>query len=407
MKISASFLALLLLATWPATVHAAQDRPNDGDLDAIIRQLTSRKRPAATAEFAPRAQAEAAPDTCGMAPSLLTTIRGSDRRSFPVALEGQRAGAATRVLLLRPSRLTVDADGAARAYHPEDPLAECAGSNDSHHACALDNVANAGMRLFRGGERLKASRSGPLDEARLDFERSWHDLWQLMKDRKLKPFRLSGIVGPDGPKGYNLFHWSERNLTLAFKTEIVPQTKDGYPCMAAVNGGSGYFISATTLKLPSPARKDGCRPRQFVDSERIPFVVLPAERLGGVALGDIVVGVLKRDENYRIAFGVAGDTGSFDRFGEASIAFNAALLGRSTPPAGGQEVDSLDIRVPGDGYLALLAFGGTARLVGKRLSAERVAKVGSKIFSEWNGGTDLQGGRLERCLSTAGSIQDE
>ena len=148
-------------------------------------------------------------------------------------------------------------------------------------------------------------------------------------------------------------------------------------------------------------------PRQFVDSERIPFVVLPAERLGGVALGDIVVGVLKQDETYRIVFGIAGDTGSFDRFGEASIAFNAALLGRSTPPAGGREVDSLDIRAPDDGYLALLAFGSTARLVGKRLSAERVAKVGSKIFWEWNGGTHLRGGRLERCLSTAGSIQDE
>ncbi len=234
MKISASFLALLLSATWPATVHAAQDRPNDGDLDAIISQLTSRKRPAATAEFTPRAQAEAAPDTCGMAPSLLTTIRGSDRKSFQVALESGRAGTATRVLLLKLSRLTVDADGAVRAYHPEDPLAECAGGNDGHHACALDNVANAGMRLFRAGERLKASRSGPLDEARLDFERSWHDLWELMKDQKLKPFRLSGIVGPDGPKGYNLFYWSERNLTLAFKTEIVPQTKDGYPCMATV-----------------------------------------------------------------------------------------------------------------------------------------------------------------------------
>ncbi len=226
MKISASFLALLLSATWPATVPAAQDRPDDSDLDGIVRQLTSRKRPAATAEFASRAQAEPAPDTCGMSPALLTTKRGSDSKSFQVALQSRAVAAATEVLLVRPSRLTVDADGAARAYHPEDPLAECAGGNDGHHACALDNVANAGMRLFRGGERLKASWAAPLDEARLDFERSWRDIWQLMKDRKLKPFRLSNVVGPDGPKGYNLFHWSERNLTLALKTEIVPQTKD-------------------------------------------------------------------------------------------------------------------------------------------------------------------------------------
>jgi hypothetical protein len=407
MKISASFLALLLSATWPATVPAAQDRPDDSDLDGIVRQLTSRKRPAATAEFASRAQAEPAPDTCGMSPALLTTKRGSDSKSFQVALQSRAVAAATEVLLVRPSRLTVDADGAARAYHPEDPLAECAGGNDGHHACALDNVANAGMRLFRGGERLKASWAAPLDEARLDFERSWRDIWQLMKDRKLKPFRLSNVVGPDGPKGYNLFHWSERNLTLALKTEIVPQTKDGYPCMAAGNGSLGYFISATTLTLPSRARKDGCRPQRFVDSERIPFVVLPAERLGGVALGDIVVGVLKREDDYRIVFGIAGDTGSFDRFGEASIAFNSALLGRSTPPTGGREVDRLDIKAPGGGYIALLAFGGTSRLVGKQLSAERIARIGSKIFSEWNVGDNLRGGRLERCLSTAGFLDDD
>jgi hypothetical protein len=303
--------------------------------------------------------------------------------------------------------LTVDADGAARAYHPADPLAECAGGNDGHHVCALDNVANAGMRLFRGGARLKGSWAGTPDEARLDFERSWHDIWELMKDRKLKPLRLSAMVGPDGPNGYNLFHWSERNLTLAFKTQIVPQTKDGYPCMDAANGSLGYFISATTLKLPSQARKDGCRPGQFVDSERIPFVVLPAERLGGVALGDIFIGVLKRENDYRMVFGIAADTGSFDRFGEASIAFNAALLGRSTPPAGGREVDSLDIKAPSEGYIALLAFGGTARLVGKYLTAERIARVGSKLFSEWNGGPGLRGGRLERCLGTAGAISDE
>src|SRR5262249_36440443 len=154
--------------------------------------------------------------------------------------------------------------------------------------------------------------------------------WPLIRDRVLKPVDLTPFVGPGGPEGYYLFYWKERNLSVFLSRPIIPAALDGYPCIHGADSRyPGYFVSATTLLQRGTVQPDGCTPAQYIDSEQIPFVVLPGPNLGEVELGDIVVGQLRIGSRVRIAYGIAADTGPFDQFGEGSIAFNQKLLGRS------------------------------------------------------------------------------
>jgi hypothetical protein len=408
------FLPALVVAAvcWTTMACLAQDRPGDADMASIIEQLTSRKKPAPAATFEARNIRREPDSDCEMEAATMKVSRGQEEKSFGVAIGRDARWMDPAVVLAVLPRLTVDADGAERAYHPEDPLAEgsCAEGSPTgadKEVCALDNFSDAGMRLFKGSTHLKTSKTAQQDATETDFLGSWKEMWPLVRDRTLKPLRLAKVVSKDGPSSYNIFHWKERDLTFAFNTDIVPQTVDGYPCrFGDESAHPGYFISSTTLKRPAGARRDGCRPRQFIDSETIPFFVLPARRLGRIALGDVVAGIAKDTYGVRIVYGIAADTGSYDHLGEGSIAFNSRLAGKSFTPSSGRETNALDIKVEMQGtgrYLAVVIFADTMRLLRHDLSARRIAQVGRKLFAAWNGGDDVRRGRLEKCLATAGN----
>jgi hypothetical protein len=347
-----------------------------------------------------------------MKAASMKVSRGADSKSFPVLVDNVRDPSRVGQLFAKLGRISVDADGAGRAYHPDDPFGDpaCGHQPDQPlpQACALDNFSNGGMRLFQGAVRLKRPdpKSAPAGEP--EFLPNWRAMWPLIRDEKLAPLSLAAIAGPEGPRQYNLIHWPERNLTFAFNTKIIPATTKGFPCRYGRDSDyAGYFISATTFQKRSPRRADGCKPQQYLDSEKIPFFVVPAPKFGRIELGDIAIGFLRTPTKLQMAYGIAGDTGPYDHFGEGSIAFNKALLDQSGPIENAKEVDRLDIDLaepngrPGAGAsLAVLVLGGTKRLLAGDYSAANIRRIGQAQFRRWRAGGPGNG-RLDACFDDA------
>ena len=96
----------------------------------------------------------------------------------------------------------------------------------------------------------------------------------------------------------------------------------------------GFYISTTSLEDKTFDRKD---PKRYVDSESIPYIVLPGGKLGGAKLGDfaLLINLETRSE----VKAIVADAGPPKKLGEASIAAAAALLGpgKGNPKNGGTE----------------------------------------------------------------------
>jgi hypothetical protein len=397
-----AILAIVALACGPRVETSAQQRPKDEDLSSIVEQLTSHRGTGDKVSFVDGGSATI---PCGMQPTNMVVSRGKNSKSFPVLVD--RRGGKVRQLFVKLDRMTVDADGASRAYHPDDPLGEksCSPSaSQTEQICALDNIGNADMRLFHGSTRLTKTGTPSDDET---FLPNWRGLWPLISEEKLTPLRLSTIVGPDGPRDYNLIYWPERNLTFAFNIKIVPANEKGYPCRHGRQSKyPGYFLSATALKNQRHGKREACSP-VFIDSETIPFFVIPKEKLDGVELGDIAVGILATPNDLRIVYGITGDTGPYDHFGEGSIAFNKTLLGIEKPIENAKDVNRLDIDISNpdrfhgsDASLAVLLLGGTKRLLDGDFSGSNIRKIGEARFKLWNVASGSEG-RLTACLTPA------
>ena len=398
-----------MLLGWTTTSARAQEKPGDADLASIIAQLSAHHREGTRVEFVD-VNATMSP-TCRMNAAAMKVSRGTDSKSFPVLIENHGGASGVRQMFAKLGRLSVDADGAGRAYHADDPFGDCSASSDQppRRICALDNFSDAGMRLFLGATRLRrADPKSQMADAPA-FLPNWRDLWPLIRDRKLVPLPLRSIAAPEGPRDFNLVHWKERNLTFAFNTKIVPATRKGYPCRFGQESEySGYFISATTFKKASRTRADGCKPTQYLDSEKVPFLVVPTERFSGIGLGDIAIGFLKTPAGLHIAYGIAGDTGPYDHFGEGSIAFNKALLDQHRRIENAGDVDSLDIDLAeparlhlNGASLAVLVLGGTKKLLGGDYSEANIRKVGQAQFKRWSAAVPGGEGRLDACFDAA------
>lgn len=112
----------------------------------------------------------------------------------------------------------------------------------------------------------------------------------------------------------------------------------------AADPAPGFYISMTALSDESRVWND---PRRFVDSETIPFLVIPGHFLGfmskgGVCrVGDLAVCVNLANGNKVPC--IVGDIGPADQLGEGSIALAAALGIPSSPRNGGCAGDILTI----------------------------------------------------------------
>lgn len=102
----------------------------------------------------------------------------------------------------------------------------------------------------------------------------------------------------------------------------------------ATDPAPGYLISTTSLQDRTRLVTD---PMRYVDSETIPYIVLPGGHLGRTSLGDYAFVV--NTQNGKMVHAIAADAGPKHRVGEASIAAARALLGeaQANPRSGGTE----------------------------------------------------------------------
>ena len=129
----------------------------------------------------------------------------------------------------------------------------------------------------------------------------------------------------------------------------------------------GYYISTTSLQDGSKSRTD---PRRYVDSESIPYIVLPSNGRFGAGKGDLAVAI--HVEDGRCCGAVFADVGPRDKIGEGSIALADALGIPSNPRKGGI-----------DQGIAYVVFPGSS--AGWPKSAETVKRNAEARFAEWGG----------------------
>ncbi|NEU77913.1 glycoside hydrolase family 75 protein [Nostoc sp. UIC 10630] len=101
--------------------------------------------------------------------------------------------------------------------------------------------------------------------------------------------------------------------------------KDGNPFIqGSTDPYPGYYISTTALSDSGFVKQD---PRRYVDSTKIPYIVLPGnsdfKKLTGIKLGDFAV--VYNTNNGKLAFAIYADIGPKNQIGEGSIALSQAL----------------------------------------------------------------------------------
>src|SRR3981081_200578 len=156
-------IAMALLLGWPMTGAGAQEKPNDADLASIIEQLSAPHHDGSRVDIVNVDPAKS--PSCRMNAAAMKVSRGTDSKSFPVLIDNHGDASGVRQMFAKLGRLSVDADGAGRAYHADDPFGDCSPSSDRppRRICALDIFSDAGMRLFLGATRLR--RADPKSQA--------------------------------------------------------------------------------------------------------------------------------------------------------------------------------------------------------------------------------------------------
>ncbi len=141
---------------------------------------------------------------------------------------------------------------------------------------------------------------------------------------------------------------------------VVQTSSDPYP---------GYYISMTALTDPGISNPRS--PQKYVDSEKIPYVVLPAGGSGGARLGDFATVV--HLASGKVVHAIYADVGPRGEYGEGSMALASSLGIPSSPRKGGTSKRVL-------AYVFYpLSGNGTPR------SAETIQSEGERLFHEWGG----------------------
>ena len=135
-------------------------------------------------------------------------------------------------------------------------------------------------------------------------------------------------------------------------------TENGTPITQKHNDPNpGYYISTTSYQNSNYATND---PRRYLDSEHVPYIVLPSTLFKLVSpklLGSKVVGT--NTSNGKTVIAVVGDVGPANALGEGSIAFANALGIPSNPKNGGTDEKIIKIQV----YLNVPATGYTLQSI--------------------------------------------
>ncbi|MEA2909753.1 MAG: Fungal chitosanase of glycosyl hydrolase group 75 [Bradyrhizobium sp.] len=383
----ASFLCAVALCLAAAQSASAQDRPSKPQLDRMISQLD--KTSPSKATFT-RSSAGASAQ-CGMPAYDMTVSRANGARHSFSVLSDQPTTAGSRNVFAATQGLASDADGSPRAYHPRDPqgAGQCKVVLDAKgnavvsdgQTCALDTLYDGGTLVFRGTSKITPTTASA----------DWSNFWSLIASQKLPSFDLKTVSGVDLGYHYYFFYWKQADMTVFFKDENVQRTNQGYPCVRKSKSAfAGYFVSATTIKHQNDVRgaeaasADDIAPAEClalrnIDSEAVPYFVIPGGSLDGAAVGDVVVARLRSGPKDRLVFGVAADAGPIAKFGEGSVLFNQLLFQDTKPVVNNNGLNRLDHRDP----VAILILGGSGKSLNQNYTRDNIEKVAKAAFAKW------------------------
>jgi hypothetical protein len=109
------------------------------------------------------------------------------------------------------------------------------------------------------------------------------------------------------------------------------EDRDGTPLLQSENDPApGYYISTTALYDDTKKYDD---PSRYLNSEKIPYIVIPPRFSKDFRLGDIALIINKK--NNRRCFAICGDIGPGEKFGEGSICLANQLGIDSNAKTGG------------------------------------------------------------------------
>lgn len=390
------------------SVKAAQDIPPQDVLDAIFPRPATPGQPAPPLEIRIVPVSQPVTGSCTLQRAQLRQTRGSTVRTFELLVDKATPESPDPTqLFVGLKRLTVDGDGSARAYHPEDPLGVgvCQPARNSIGdpwvgTCAVDALSSANIHVFRGTAEIPPSKN---NKPNPDYASAWNEFWPLIKQKKATPIDLRPLL-ESPPSNVALYYSADKNLAVYFKnTKIIP-FKDNFPCLRAVTP-TGYFVAGTAKRIAE--NPDVCNPAQYLDALAVPFFVIPGNVFKNIKVGDLAIGHAKVGAEDRLVFGIVGDTGRVDQIGEGSIAFNQALFKRTRAPMNAAEANTLDINteeLPRElsalKSLSVLMLGGTAPQLNGNYSRQNIEAVAKVALRAWAGGNDFVTKLTDCALST-------
>jgi hypothetical protein len=131
----------------------------------------------------------------------------------------------------------------------------------------------------------------------------------------------------------------------------------------------GFYVSTTSLEDTTKKETD---PSRYVNSEKIPYIVLPPSvmKSGGVKKGDLAVVINKK--NGKSSYAIFADVGPKTKIGEGSIALAKNLEINKNPKTGGPTADVIYVVFPSSGD-------------GKLKSLDEINGKGAELFTAWGG----------------------
>ncbi|AIR87727.1 glycoside hydrolase family 75 protein [Pseudomonas cremoricolorata] len=264
------------------------------------------------------------------------------------------------------SRMSVNTDGAARSYHPDDPHGK---------TLAYNNIVNAITSAWdASGHRIDCAKGNARE-----------------RDKKCY---MSYITAFEGARALG---FDSSKYPRVLTGNIIPWTKAtrgtrSTPCIQLEGDNTGFFVSQTKVRLGAG---DKCNQSIYVDSLTIHAVVYPKntrwESQGIVTDGGDLV-VLRNNKTGKIAYAIHGDTGPENGLGEGSIALTSYLSGK--PVAATDTYSHIKhLAVKSVDYLVFPAndvlkhFGR-----GQPVTQDQIDQYGQAIFSAWGGVA-----RLDAC----------
>lgn len=251
--------------------------------------------------------------------------------------------------------LEVDADGARRAYHRDDP--------HGSKGLAIEYMGN-GMTISRDGKALEFVP-----------EESQNTEW-------LDAYRTVVQNGWKAPAGWDLDIYG------------IARDRNGNVCV----GKDGRLVSPTSM-VQYP-RAGLCEQRRYVDALKLPGIVVPNRASSenpvrggdpevappfasrGVSRGDLAIVYNPKTGIWKGAF--IYDTGPRELLGEGSVRLVLDLRGETKLPASGDETNALGIE-----ETHAVVFPGTAKRLGpgKTWTQSKIQALAEEQFRRWGGGS--------------------